>query len=99
MATASTTSPVAQPAPQSVASTLPMEKVRRMIDACAQGDTATIQVLAKENALFVSQQDLETGLSPLMAAAKAGNALLCQQLLEGGAPWNAVDRQGNCAGN
>jgi len=81
------------------AATLPMENVRRMIDACASGDLATVQKLAQQNPLYVSQQDLETGLSPLMAAAKAGNVGLCQQLLEGGAPWNAIDRQGQCAGN
>ena len=34
-----------------------------------------------------------------MAAAATGNGALCQYLLEAGAPWNAVDRQGQCAGN
>eukprot|EP00934_Nitzschia_sp_Nitz4_P001935 Nitzschia sp. Nitz4//scaffold43_size134323//87404//88671//NITZ4_003310-RA/size134323-augustus-gene-0.240-mRNA-1//-1//CDS//3329551981//1935//frame0 len=78
---------------------LPVEKVRGMIDACANGDLATVQALAQENSQYVSQQDLETGLSPLMAAAKVGNEELCVQLLEAGAPWNAIDRQGRCAGN
>lgn len=80
-------------------SALPMETVRRMIDACSSGDGKTIQELVQQNTLYVSQQDFETGLSPLMAASKAGNAGLCQQLLEGGAPWNAIDRKGQCAGN
>lgn len=80
-------------------STLPMEKVRQMIDACATGDAKTIQELVQQNGMYVSQQDLETGLSPLMAAAKVGNMGLCQQLLDGGAPWNAIDRKGQCAGN
>lgn len=80
-------------------SSLPMEKVRQMIDACATGDLPTIQQLVQQDSLYVAQQDFETGLSPLMAAAKVGNVELCQQLLEGGAPWNAIDRQGQCAGN
>lgn len=83
----------------SEASSLPMANVRKMIDACGSGDMATIQELVQQDPLYVSQQDFETGLSPLMAAAKSGNALLCQQLLDQGAPWNAVDRQGQCAGN
>lgn len=78
---------------------LPMEKVRTMIDACGSGNLPVIQSLVKENKLYIRQQDFETGYSPLMAAAKAGNIALCQHLLDEGAPWNAVDRQGNCAGN
>ena len=34
-----------------------------------------------------------------MAAAKAGHLQICEILLEEGAPWNAVDRKGKCAGN
>lgn len=78
---------------------LPTEKIRMMIDACGSGNTVLIQQFAAENPLFIRQQDFETGLSPLMAAAKAGNSELCKQLLDQGAPWNAVDRDGNCAGN
>lgn len=70
-----------------------------MIDSCAKGDVSTIQSLVTEDSLFVSHQDWETGISPLMAAAQVGNASLCQQLLDGGAPWNAIDRHGKCAGN
>jgi protein arginine N-methyltransferase 2 len=76
-----------------------MDKVRRMLDACANGDIITIQGLLEQDAELASHQDFETGLSPLMVAAKVGNASLCQQLLEAGAPWNAIDRQGQCAGN
>ena len=75
------------------------DKIRRMIEACAGGDMTTIQTLVNEDSELVSHQDFETGLSPLMAAAKVGNAALCQQLLESGAPWNAIDRRGQCAGN
>ena len=79
--------------------TPPMEKVRQMIHACSVGDLSTIQDLVQQHNIYVAQQDLETGTSPLMAAAKVGNVTLCQMLLEAGAPWNAIDRQGQCAGN
>lgn len=80
--------------------TLPMENVRKMIDACHRGDVATIQSFATVDSLYCCQQDTETGLSPLMAAAKAGHASLVKTLLEdGGAPWNALDRQNKCAGD
>jgi type IV protein arginine methyltransferase len=70
-----------------------------MIDACANGDMPFIQQMVGENPLYFSEQDMETGLSPLMAASKAGHLLLVQELLNGGAPWNAIDRRGQCAGN
>ena len=34
-----------------------------------------------------------------MAAAEKGHIGICNLLLEQGAPWNAVDRKGQCAGN
>ena len=34
-----------------------------------------------------------------MAAAEKGHLDICNLLLEHGAPWNAVDRRGRCAGN
>ena len=70
-----------------------------MIEACGTGNIPTIEQLIQENALYARQQDEATGQSPLMAAASAGNGGLCQSLLELGAPWNAVDRNGRCAGN
>ena len=35
----------------------------------------------------------------LMLAAAAGHEGVVTQLLEAGAPWNAVDRKGDCAGD
>ena len=82
------------------ASALPVENARKMIDACHTGDIATIQSFASMDRLYCCQQDQETGLSPLMAAAKAGHLGLVKTLLEdGGAPWNALDRQNKCAGD
>jgi protein arginine N-methyltransferase 2 len=74
-------------------------KVYAMIQACRQGNTTDVHLLLQENPLYACQQDHTTGQSPLMAAADAGHATLCQTLLEAGAPWNAIDRNGQCAGN
>lgn len=49
--------------------------------------------------LLASQQDPTTGLSPLMIASQHGHVDICQVLLDAGAPWNAVDRNGKCAGD
>ena len=49
--------------------------------------------------LLAAWQDLTTGCSPLMLAAQHGHLAICAALLEAGAPWNAVDRYGQCAGN
>lgn len=86
---------------EDTAPTLDPVKVRAMIEACgnAPPDLTVVDSLLQENELYARQQDESTGLAPLMTAAAAGNAALCQRLLEYGAPWNAVDRNGRCAGN
>lgn len=76
-----------------------MDKVRTIIEACKTGNMEVIDALVSESPTFAAQQELETGQSPLMVAASYGNGNLCQYLLEAGAPWNAIDRQGQCAGN
>jgi protein arginine N-methyltransferase 2 len=48
---------------------------------------------------YAAKQDVTTGQSPLMAAAHGGHLEICQLLLDHGAPWNAIDRNGQCAGN
>ena len=79
--------------------TLDPDQVGAMIAACEMGDLHTVQRLIEQDVLFASQQEEVTGRSPLMTAAAVGNGALCQYLLDCGAPWNAVDRQGYCAGN
>lgn len=44
-------------------------------------------------------QENENGTSALMVAASTGNIALIKLLLESGAPWNALDRKGKCAGD
>ena len=51
----------------------------------------------EQSKCFLYLQD-ENGRSPLMAAAKGGHTELVKQLLAKGAPWNAIDKQGKCAG-
>ena len=48
---------------------------------------------------LASLQDKETGISPLMISASAGNIEICSFLLSQGAPWNAIDKYNKCAGN
>jgi protein arginine N-methyltransferase 2 len=73
-----------------------------MIAACASGDLSQVKSLLDQSSnsqLTASLQDETTGQSPLMAAAEKGHVGACHLLLEQGAPWNAVDRRGRCAGN
>jgi len=74
-------------------------KVQQMLQACSSGDTNTISNLVEEHYLYARQQDQETGRSPLIVASMTGNVAVVQYLLERGAPWNALDRFGQCAGN
>jgi type IV protein arginine methyltransferase len=78
---------------------LAANKVQKMLQACASGDTDTVASLVAEHPLYARQQDDATGKSPLMVASEVGHIHLVQYLLDQGAPWNAVDRCGQCAGN
>jgi protein arginine N-methyltransferase 2 len=86
----------------------------RMMDACASGDIESVidllnNAAANENTtssgllsprhLLASTQSNDTGLSPLMVASRFGHSNICQVLLDAGAPWNALDRTGKCAGD
>jgi len=73
-----------------------------MIAACASGNLSEVLSLLGKSSnpqLTAALQDESTGRSPLMAAAEKGHLDICNLLLEHGAPWNAVDRRGRCAGN
>ncbi|GBG64065.1 hypothetical protein CBR_g40511 [Chara braunii] len=52
-----------------------------------------------EEGFDVSCQDEGNGTSALMLAASKGHVEVVRALLEAGAPWNALDQTGRCAGD
>ena len=66
--------------------------------ACLAGDVEAVRQLLAAGIPAYSQ-DEEDGVSVLMRAAGAGQGEIVSMLLGAGAPWNALDRQGCCAGN
>jgi len=73
-------------------------QVLSLLQLAAADDSSSIGI-GNQKHLLAAQQDPATGLSPLMLAAQNGHVDICKILLEAGAPWNAVDRYGKCAGN
>lgn len=73
---------------------------QNLLCLCRGGDknAAEISSLLAAAPDLATYQDNETGTSVLMAAAEAGASKVCSLLLEVGAPWNALDRNGRCAG-
>jgi hypothetical protein len=63
------------------------EDVNAMIGAADRGDTATIAALLRGELAAVDRRD-ETGMTPLMAAARAGRTESCRELLAAGATIN-----------
>jgi protein arginine N-methyltransferase 2 len=58
-----------------------------------------VEQLLQTQPYLATEQLEESGQSALMIASKHGHAPLVKGLLGMGAPWNALDRQGKCAGN
>ena len=71
-----------------------------LFKAAETGDLESIKSLccSTVNDAYPYTQSNITGESVLMRAATHGKLEACLLLLELGAPWNAVDRQGRCAG-
>lgn len=69
-----------------------------LFQAASNGDVQLVAALIRDGADVSNQEDVR-GSSPLMAAALAGHAEVVAQLLAAGAPWNALDRAGLCAGD
>ena len=68
--------------------------------AAAAGDAAALTAaLASSGPDAASHQDRATGRSALFSAAEADSVECLALLLEAGAPWNATDREGRCAGD
>ena len=86
-----------------------VEHHTEMMAACSAGNrTEVIALLQNATAtdssgltrrMLASQQDPVSGQSPLMVASIAGHIDIVRLLLDEGAPWNALDRYGKCAGN
>jgi hypothetical protein len=70
---------------------------QRLMAAAAAGNVDDINALLQEGA-DPSYQDVAEGVSPLMRAAENGHLQAAVALLEGGAPWNAQDKEGYTAG-
>jgi protein arginine N-methyltransferase 2 len=69
----------------------------QLMKAAEQGDVDTITMLCNAGAEHY-YQEIVHGESVLQKAASHGHLAAVNALLELGAPWNAVDRQGRCAG-
>ncbi len=68
-----------------------------LLAACQGGDWATAQQLLAQGAPAYYQEEAG-GTSCLMHAAQGAHLEIVQALLAASAPWNALDRQGKCAG-
>jgi protein arginine N-methyltransferase 2 len=80
------------------------EDVAIIFAAAAAGDASALSaaLLASSSSTpqdAASYQDPVTGRSALFAAAEADSVECVALLLEAGAPWNATDRAGSCAGD
>ena len=71
---------------------------QQLLEAARVGDTPTVEKLLGRRG-DASYQDSATGQSALMLAAGNGHAEVVSELLINGAPYNAVDKEGKCAGN
>ena len=86
-----------------------VEHHTEMMAACSAGNQSAVLALLQNatstdssgltRRMLASQQDPVTGQSPLMVASISGLVDIVRVLLEEGAPWNALDRYGKCAGN
>ena len=70
----------------------------KLLDLCkGSGTYDEIEKVLKSGAEACAQNE-ETGASALMYAAGRGSGEIVSLLLQYGAPWNAIDRKGRCAG-
>lgn len=70
----------------------------QLLISAKKGQTETVAELLKRGA-EAGHQETREGMSPMMGAARGGHVAVVRRLLEAGAPWNAVDRAGRCAGD
>ena len=70
----------------------------QLFKAAETGDVSAIRSLCSEGGAHPYYQETVNGESILMRSALHGHIAAVDALLELGAPWNAVDRNGRCAG-
>jgi protein arginine N-methyltransferase 2 len=69
----------------------------KLMKYASEGNLEEATRALKDGAEQFYQAD-STGRSVMMAAAGNGHAEMVRLLLQNGAPWNAIDRKGKCAG-
>lgn len=69
-----------------------------LMEHAAEGRASAVDGILSSNAALACRQEAPHGQSPLMLAAAGGNVAVVDRLLRAGAPWNAVDAAGRCAG-
>lgn len=69
---------------------------QQLAEAAAAGDAQRVEQLIADGADVCLPGP--GGVTPLMSAAEAGSAACVAALLQAGAPWNAQDEDGYCAG-
>jgi protein arginine N-methyltransferase 2 len=75
-----------------------IELGKRLLAACKAGEEESVTKLLDEDKAPAYYQDPSDGMSCLMGAAQGGHEAIVGALLGAGAPWNALDRRGRCAG-
>ena len=73
------------------------DKEDELMSACHAGDTEGVKRLLEGGADAAYFEPVR-GLTPLMVASASGREGCAGLLLEAGAPWMALDREGRCAG-
>ena len=73
--------------------------VAAFLAAAAAGDLSTVERHLSAGDVEAHAQEEVNGISALMLASAGGHSAIVEVLLSAGAPWNALDRAGRCAGN
>jgi type IV protein arginine methyltransferase len=73
---------------------------KELLLACSKGLLSEVNELINNKDADPCFHDTDSnGASPLIEAAKHGHAEVVAYLLSEGAPWNALDMAGKCAGD
>merc|ERR1712048_564302 len=75
------------------------EILKTLFSHCKSGNLHGVRQTINTSGIHPGEQCQETGQSAIMVAAGAKQIKIVEYLLQNGAPWNALDKQGKCAGN